>query len=102
MRWKSKTANPPTHHPHSETWWQHHNVGMPVLSRIKMLVRIYVRLKRRRKAVKCLRLRWTFTYQQDNDPKHTATATMEWFRIHVLEQLNQTPDLNQWRICGNT
>ena len=39
----------------------------------------------------------SFTFQQDNKPKHTARATMEWFRskhVHVLEGPSQSPDLN--------
>ena len=39
-------------------------------------------------SAKDLRLGWSFTFQQDNEPKHTVRAIMEWFRsknMHVLE-----------------
>uniref|UniRef100_A0A803JX28 Tc1-like transposase DDE domain-containing protein n=1 Tax=Xenopus tropicalis TaxID=8364 RepID=A0A803JX28_XENTR len=48
-------------------------------------------------SAKDLRLGRIFTFQQDNDPKHKARATMEWFKtkhIHVLEWPSQSPDLN--------
>ena len=51
-----------------------------------------------------LRLGQRFTFQQDNNPKHTANAgvasgktTQEWLRdksLNVLEWLSQSPDLN--------
>ena len=44
-----------------------------------------------------LRLGRSFTFQQDNDPNHTAKTTQEWLwnmSLNVLEWPNQSPDLN--------
>jgi uncharacterized membrane protein len=48
-----------------------------------------------------IRMGKIFTFQQDNDPKHTAKATMEWLQnknVKVLEWPSQSPDLNPFEI----
>lgn len=53
--------------------------------------------KNLRKSAKSLKLGVKFTFQQDNDPKHTSKVTKEWMRRHkvtVLEWPSQSPDLN--------
>ena len=52
-----------------------------------------------------LKLGRSFTFQHDNDPKHTATATLEWLRnkkINVLEWPSQSHDLNPTKMFGMT
>ncbi len=48
-------------------------------------------------SIQNLRLGRRFTFQHDNDPKHTAKATQEWLRnnsVNVLEWPSQSSDLN--------
>ena len=41
-----------------------------------------------------LRLGQRFTFQQDNDPKHTVKTMQEWKSGNVLEWPSQSPDMN--------
>ncbi|ORD95727.1 TCB2 [Hepatospora eriocheir] len=53
--------------------------------------------KNLKKSAKNLGLDENFVFQQDNDPKHTAKITDDWFEknnINVLDRSSQSPDLN--------
>jgi hypothetical protein len=77
-------SSPLEHHPHSEAgWWQHHAVGMKLV-RIEGMMdgAKYMAILEGNlfQSSKDLRLGRRVTFQQDNDPKHTAKATLEWFK----------------------
>ena len=96
------------HHPHSEAWWwQHHAVGMFSSAGTGKLARIEGMMDgakyreiiegNRFQSSRDLNLERRFTFQQDNDPKHTAKATLEWAKgkhLNILEWPSQNPDLN--------
>ena len=47
-----------------------------------------------------LRLGQKFTFQQDNDPKHTAKTTQEWLRdksLNLLQWPSQSPELHPFK-----
>ena len=75
-------------HPYSEAWWwQHHAVGMVFIAGTGKLVRIDGMMDGAKyreilegnlfQSSRDLRLGRRFTFQQNNDPKHTAKATLE-------------------------
>jgi hypothetical protein len=75
---------------HSEAWWwQHHAVWTGKIIEGNLF-----------QSFRDLRLGWRFNFQQDNDPKHTAKSTFEWFKgthLNVLEwpiPQPKSPDLN--------
>ena len=106
-------ANPtplitPRQHPHSEAWWwQDHAVGMFLIGRDWETAKNWRNdgwAKYREilegnlfQSSRDLRLGWMFTFQQEDDPKHTAKATIKSFKgkhLNVLEWPSQSPDHN--------
>ena len=85
-------SSPREYHPHSEArWWQHHGVGMFSSAGTGKRVRIEGMMDGAKyreilegnlfQSSRDLRLGQRFTFQQDNDPKHTVKATLEWVNL---------------------
>ncbi len=101
-------SSPVQYSPNSEAWWwQHHAVGVFFSCRTGRLVAIEGKMNAAKyrdildenllQSAQDLRLGRRFTFQQDNDPKHTAKITKEWLHnnsVTVLEWPSQSPDLN--------
>ena len=86
--WHKHLSSPREHNPHSEACrWQHHAVGMFFIGRDwetgqnwKMALNTGKFLRETCLSYRDLRLGQKFTFQLDNDPKHTAKATYEVFK----------------------
>ena len=64
------------HHPYGEAWWwQHHAVGM--FGKMNGAKYREIFGENLLQSAQDLRLGRRFTFQQDNDPKHTAKTTQE-------------------------
>ncbi len=101
-------SSPVQYSPNSEAWWwQHHAVGCFSAAGTGRLVAIEGKMNAAKyrdildenllQSAQDLRLGRRFTFQQDNDPKHTAKITKEWLHnnsVTVLEWPSQSPDLN--------
>ena len=75
------------HHPYGEAWWcQHPALGMFFRIKGKMNGTKYREIldENLLQSAQDLRLGRRFTFQQDNDPKHTAKTMQEWLRVKSL------------------
>ncbi len=105
---KPGSSSPVQYSPNSEAWWwQHHVWGGFSAAGTGRLVAIEGKMNAAKyrdildenllQSTQDLRLGRRFTFQQDNDPKHTAKITKEWLHnnsVTVLEWPSQSPDLN--------
>ncbi|KAL0147737.1 hypothetical protein M9458_056976, partial [Cirrhinus mrigala] len=94
--------------PNSEAWWwQHLVLGCFSAAGTGRLVAIEGKMNAAKyrdildenllQSARDLRLGQRFTFQQDNDPKHTAKIMKEWLHnnsVTVLEWPSRSPDLN--------
>ncbi len=102
-------SSPVQYSPNSEAWWwQHHAVGVFFSCRDRTIgcnrgkdecgqVQGYPGLKTFSRVLRTSDWAWRFTFQQDNDAKHTAKITKEWLHnnsVTVIEWPSQSPDLN--------
>ncbi len=92
-------SSPVQYSPNSEAWWwQHHAVGVFFSCRDRTTGCNRGKDESWTKTFsRVLRLGRRFTFQQDNDPKHTAKITKEWLHnnsVTVLEWPSKSPDLN--------
>ena len=99
------------YHPYGEAWWwQHHAVGMFLAAGSGRLVRIEGKMNGAKyreildenllQSAQDLRLGRRFTFQQDNNLKHTAKPKQEWLQDKSLNILS--PSQNPIEHLGET
>ena len=91
-----ETSHRSSYHPYDEAWWwQHHAVGCFSAAGTERLDRVEGKMNGAKdreildenllQSAQDLRLGRRFTFQQDNDPKHTAKTMQEWASGQVSE-----------------